>query len=424
MSKSLVLTKVQKYVICVISLGNLLEWYDIYLYVFWAPTLATLFFDEHSTSFRLFSIIAFFVVGFIIRPLGAIFFGRLGDRMGRKKAFIYSMVFMAIPTFLMGFLPTYEQIGIWAPILLALLRLAQTFPSGGELPGAFCYLYENAGPTNRKFMSSLAGVGNQIGIAIAALESFFLKSILSEEAHTHWGWRISFIAGGFIGLFGFLLRYRLHETTLFQEMVHHHKTTAISIYHTVQHYWKKILHGITFGAAQTIGFHFISILFPIQFFHLSGLNETSDLIATLILLSVTTLPLPFYGLLAERYGVKKCALTACISLLCLLYPFYYFLSYLSPLYTLFMIGLFGCLLTCLTALWPYFLAHLFPTHIRYTGIGLSFNLSDGTLGGLSSLFSLFYASAYKNFNTFIWIMFFGLLISIISNIKIKSSKLI
>src|SRR3990167_456922 len=144
------LTKIQKFVILAVSFGNILEWYEIYLYVFWAPVISQLFFDHTSYSVNLLSTVSLFAIGFLVRPLGGLFFGRLGDRIGRKKAFVLSILAMIIPTFLIGILPTYHQIGFAAPFLLAILRILQTFPAGGELPGAFCYLYENADVGNRK----------------------------------------------------------------------------------------------------------------------------------------------------------------------------------------------------------------------------------------------------------------------------------
>jgi MFS transporter, MHS family, proline/betaine transporter len=418
---SLKLNKVQKFVLLAISIGNILEAYDIYLYIFWAPTLSLLFFEQGETS-GLFSSIALFAIGFIFRPLGGLFFGRIGDRIGRKKAFILSLIFLAIPTFLTGFVPTYSQIGIFAPILLVILRILQIFPSGGELPGAFCYLYENAGPGNKKFMSSFAGVGNQIGIALAVIECFLLKTFFSEESLSDWGWRLSFIVGGFIGLGGFFLRYKLHETKLFEEIAIHHKVAKEPLLTIIGRFWQKLLRGFAFGAAQTISFHFITILFPIYFFQFYRINDSQGLLSTLIFLIATTIPLPIFGLLAEKYGVKRLAIGSCLLMLCLLYPIHYSIHFLVPAYTLTLLGLFTLCLTCLTALWPYFLTHLFSTRVRYTCVGLSFNISDGVLGGLSSLFALYFLEPEKNLSTFIWMASISCILSIISCLKISLSE--
>jgi len=414
----LTLNKVQKYVIFAITLGNILEWYDFYLYIFWSPTLAKLFFNTESTSAHLLFIIAFFTIGFIFRPVGGVFFGRLGDRIGRKKTFILSLVMMALSTFFMGFIPTYAQIGIFAPILLAVFRIAQTFPSGGELPGAFCYLYE-AGPTNKKFTTSFAGFGNQIGIILAVLECYLLEKYFSVEIFSNLGWRISFIVGGLIGFGGVFLRYRLHETNSFQELAAHHKITPVSIWNVFQGNWGRILRGGAFGAMQTVGFHVISVLFPIYFFKLSGMNDAQGLVATIVLLTITTIPLPLYGLLAEKCNMARFAIASCLCMLILLYFLYHAIKLAYPEYIMLVMGLIALCVACLTAVWPYFLSHLFPTHVRYTCVGLSFNIADGVLGGLSSLLSLYFINIEKNFSLFVWIMFASCIISIISCLKIK-----
>ncbi len=415
---NLSLTKIQKYVIFAITLGNVLEWYDFYLYIFWSKTLSTVFFREGNASINLIFIIGFFAVGFIFRPLGGLFFGRLGDKIGRKKTFIICLFLMSVPTFLMGFLPGYSQIGIYAPIFLAILRIGQTFPSGGELPGAFCYLYE-AGAKNKKFVTSFAGMGNQIGIILAALECLLLEKILPEEIFSDIGWRVSFIVGGLIGMGGIFLRYRLHETSSFHEIVVHHKIVKASIRTVISKNWKKLLRGISFGTMQTLSFHFISILFPLYFLKLRKEDDSLDLIATAVLLCVATVPLPIYGLLAEKYGVSRLAVISCLCLMLLLYPLHVTLKHSEPWNAMIVMGLIALCIACFTAIWPYFLSHLFPTHIRYTCVGLSFNITDGIFGGISSLLSLYLINIKNNFTAVIWIIFLGCIVSLFSCAKIK-----
>lgn len=414
----LTLDKTQKQVILAITFGNILEWYDFYLYIFWSPTLATLFCNDCSPSVCLLFIVALYAIGFIFRPLGGVFFGRLGDFIGRKKAFIGSLLMMSIPTFLMGFIPTYSQIGPAALFLLAFLRIAQTFPSGGELPGAFCYLYE-AGQANKKFTSSFAGVGNQIGIILAALECYILKANFSEAWLSTTGWRVAFIVGGLIGSCGIFLRYKLHETKSFQELMSHHKIVKTPIRSVFQANWGRILRGISFGTMQTVCFHFISVLFPLYFFNFIGLDNLQHLIATITLLVVTTIPLPIYGWLAEKYNVKTLAIGSCLGTLLLLYPLHDAVNSLSPRYVLLTMGIMAICVACLTALWPYFLSHLFPTRIRYTCVGLSFNIGDGVIGGLSSLFILYFISIENIFTFFTWTAAVSCIISIASCLKIK-----
>ena len=133
-----------------VTIGSLLEWYEIYLYIYWAPMLAELFFPGHSQSKALIYTLCIFAVGFLGRPIGGLLFGRIGDLKGRKTSLIWSILLVVFPTFAMGILPDHDIIGLSAPVLFAILRFAQSIPAGGELPGAFCFLYESAHPSRRR----------------------------------------------------------------------------------------------------------------------------------------------------------------------------------------------------------------------------------------------------------------------------------
>jgi len=412
------LTKSQKQVIFAVTLGNILEWYDIYLYVFWAPIISKLFFIENS-DYALFNTILFFALGFIFRPLGGVFFGRLGDSIGRKPAFILSILMMAIPTFLLGLIPTYSQVGILAPIILVLIRILQTFPSGGELPAVFIYLYESSSVHNRKFMTSFAGVGNQIGIILSAIECFFLKKYLPYEFLIQYGWRISFLFGGVIGLFGFYLRYKLHETKLFHDLQAHHKMTKKTIWKVVTSFWKKITLAIFYGILPTIGFHVISILFPTYLFKSFGIDYVENLLSFIIILTLMTIPLPLFGYLGDRISVKKILITASIGILILLVPLYFKLNQVDSTLTLWMLSLFALCITCITALWPYITSNIFHTSDRFTCVGISFNISDGVIGGASTIIAFLLINITGNFNSIVWITLFGVICSLFSYGKLK-----
>lgn len=415
------LNKPQKYVIFAVTFGNILEWYDIYLYIYWAPTLAKLFFNPNSGALSLFNTVGFFVLGFFFRPLGGIIFGRLGDRLGRKKSFILSILLMTVPTFFLGLLPTYAHIGVFAPILLALTRILQTFPAGGELPGVFCYLYENADVKNRKFITSFAGVGNQIGIALGALEGFLFESYFTPHFLMDWGWRISFIVGGFIGLGSYYLRYKLHETKLFREMVVHHKVSQQPVFNVIKTNWKGIITGVSYDSIQTISFHLISILFPVYLYKALGVNHTQNFIASLIFLILMTAPLPVFGLLGDKWGIKNLLIGACVGMLVLLYPLYEAMTAFSVEYVIGIIALYALCLTCITAFLPYLISNLFSTSERYTCVGLSFNITDGILGGLSTLVALYILETTKNPSSLIWILLISCIVSLGSYIKLKDT---
>lgn len=414
------LNKVQKYVVLAITFGNILEWYDLYLYIYWAPKIASLFFGDNGDFVNLYSAIAFFCIGFFFRPLGGIFFGYIGDRYGRKNAFISSILLMTIPTFLIGLMPTYEQIGSLATLFLFIARILQTFPSGGELPGAFCYLYENANHHNKIFMTSFAGVGNQIGIALSAMECFLLEMFLPHDIHMNYGWRISFIVGGFIGLLGFILRYKLHETKLFHEMVLHHKLWKEGVISAIKDFWRPIFSGIGYGVIQTVAFHVFSIVFPVYFFNYLGINKSVNLLISIVLLLSTGFLLPFFGYVSEKMEFKRLLIVSCLGIVLLLYPISLLESYKSNLLVfILVISLFLIFLAYLTAIWPYLLTSLFPTEVRYTCVGISFNCADGILGGLSSFITFYLVGYLNNPSIFVWMILLASIVSFVSFLGLK-----
>lgn len=403
--------KSEKAMIFAVTIGNFLEWYELYLYVYWAPIFSKLFFKSDEVTSLLF-VFMIFGVGFLARPLGGLFFGRLGDRIGRRKALILSVLSMIIPTFCTGLMPTRAEIGIAAPILLTVMRILQSFPAGGELPGAFCYLYEIAPPAKRRFMCSWSGVGYQLGILVAIIECFLIEYFLTPKHLYTWGWRASFIVGGCLGFLGLMLRRRLHETPLFREMATHEKIVRTPLQHVIGHYKYPILLGILFCAVNSSAFYFLSINFPASFKE----STTLGLLGTIGILLFITIPLPFLGALGDRYDNKKMLIGSCSAMLFLLVPYYY-LS--SPIWTLAAALLFCFFFTVLTALIPYILADLFPTSARFTCVALSFNLSDAIIGGFTPAAALYLIHATGNPSAFCWILAIVSLLSLGSYFAIR-----
>jgi MHS family proline/betaine transporter-like MFS transporter len=305
---------------------------------------------------------------------------------------------------------------------LGLIRVLQTFPSGGELPGAFCFLYENAPLARRKFMTSFAGVGNLIGIGLSAAECYLLEKYLPYEFFIEWGWRISFILGGFLGCAGFYLRYRLHETPLFQEIVHHHRMHRSSIATVVKANWGKLIQAMGFGASQTVAFHVISILFPVYLYRSMGFSFFEILVLLIVSLAGMALLLPLFGKLADRIGCKEIVFYASILMLLLICPMYVAIHSTSTMFVLGILTPFVLCIASITALWPFLVADLFSTSIRYTCIGLSFNISDGVFGGIATVLTLYLLEKTGDPGVFVWILLFGSLVSLVSFNRIKEPR--
>jgi MHS family proline/betaine transporter-like MFS transporter len=402
-------------VIFAVTFGNLLEWYEIYLYVYWAPIIGKLFFKPNSELVNLTNALLVFAIGFLARPLGGVFFGRLGDRIGRRKALILSLAMMTVPTFITGLMPTFAQVGVLAPMLLILMRVFQSFPAGGELPGAACYLYESARFHHRRFMCSWASLGFQLGILISTLECFFLEKYLSQEDLTNWGWRLSFLIGGVLGVCGLFFRYKLHETPLYREMITHERI-ANPLLGIVKKYKKQIMQAILFCALNSSAFYILTISFPFYLEKAVGTSYQNNLLITSFLLLFITIPLPFFGLLGDRFSNKKLLIGSALGILILLFPLCTTLSFklLIPLLLLF------CLcFTCLSALLPYAISDLFPTYARFTCLGISFNIVDAIIGGFTPVIALYLYHRTGMQGAFCWFLLFCALLSLGSYLAMK-----
>lgn len=406
-------------VIIAVTIGNILEWYDIYLIVYLAPVLSKVFFNFKLDFNNLLSAFLVFGTGFIARPFGSIIYGRIGDLIGRKNAFISSIVWITLPTLFIGCLPTYSQIGIYAPILLFLLRFFQSIPAAGEVPGCFCFLYEYASSSNKRFMGSWGGYGNQIGAILAVLEIFIMDQFASQEFLNSWGWRISFWIGALIGLSGVYLRRTLTETPMFIELKKHHNLDRETIRKVIFHNKKKIMLGVGFGAINAATFYLIATYIPTYFSKALGLNFYQNTLVSVSILMLTTVPLPLFGILGDKINNKLIFIICTIFIILLLFPLYYFIN--SNIFSgIIIIGFLSIIpITCITALIPYLLANQFSTSMRFLGVGLTFNIADGIIGGFTPAISLFLINFMHNQAAFIWYILICSLISLFSYFTIK-----
>lgn len=391
----------------------MLEWYEVFLYVYWAPVISKLFFSEATDFKNLLNALLIFMVGFWARPIGGVFFGRIGDLVGRKYALILSIVILIFPTLGMGILPTYEKIGILAPICFGLLRFLQAIPSGGELPGAFCYLYEWAPPARKRFMLSWGAIGSQIGIAISLIESKWLEYILSPADLLEWGWRLSFIVGSFLALLGLFLRRGLHETPSYQEMERRDTKFKTPLFQIIWQQRGAIGMGIVLCLLASSGFYILCVTFPIYISNIFKIGQNS-LFASLGVLLLGSISLPFFGLLGDRFSNKKILIASTVAIILLLYPLYFTTEHLYTIPSAILLFTFILCLSALMALLPYRFAVLFPTRVRFTGIGISFNLVDGVLGSLSTVLAFYFMNKYNSLLPCYLILFVCAIISLLA----------
>ncbi len=407
--------------ILAMSFGSLLEWYEVFLYVYWAPVISELFFVASSKLMSTFYSLLIFMIGFWARPLGGIFFGRIGDLLGRKYALILSITIMIFPTLGMGLLPTYEQIGILAPICFAILRLLQSLPVGGELPGAFCYFYECARPDRRRYMIGWGSVGSQLGMAISLVESKLMEHLFPSDVFLEWGWRISFIFGSFIALFGLYLRKGLHETPRYQEMVQRHQRLKISVFQIISQYRRAIGKSCAFNLFTPAGFYVSCVIFPVYLSNFFGL-EKSSLFMGLSLLLLGAVSFPFFGFLGDHFSNKKMLMGSVICIIFILFPIYFSIIYSCKTLLMLLLLVFGVCLSILMTLMPYRFVVLFPTPVRFTGVGFSFNVVDAILGSIITVLVFYFINLYHSLLPGFLILFICAVISLLGLMTIDETK--
>ena len=370
--------------------GNALEWYDFTAYAFFAPLFAALFFPAHDPFVSLMMTFSVFALGFIVRPIGALFFGYLGDRLGRRKALITSIIVMSLPTLLLGLIPDYATIGKAAPLLLCILRIVQGTAVSGELTSAAAFMVEHAGQQRRGLAGSLIMCSAFLGITFSSAFAALITAVTTHQQLLAWGWRIPFIFGGVIGLIGLVIRLRTAETTLFQQAAGTSGQNTLSI---LKHFGSIFRHksvwlAITLTCIMAVGNWFLIGYFNTFLIRNAGLPIARVTLINFLCLSLMTLILPCMGIISDNIGRKPMLRIGILGFVVLSYPIFYLLNYGTFATALAAEVLFVLTLSCVTAVIPAALAELFHVHNRNTGMALGYNISLAVFGGTAPLVAL------------------------------------
>lgn len=353
--------------------GNILEFYDFTLYGFFVAILAPLYFPSSDPMVSLISGFGVFALGFFMRPLGAIFFGHLGDTSGRKVALSLSIFGIALPTAAIGLLPTYNQIGFWAPLFLILLRLIQGFCTGGEYNGAGLFVVEHGKEGHRGFLGSLLTSSGCFGAFLACcVGSLFVNSALPQ-----WCWRIPFLFGLVIGFVGYYLRTKVSETLVQDE----ENRPQIPLLEVLTRYPGSFFICILIGSAATVPLYIVTTFMNSRLAILGVITSQQMMLMNACVLSMLTLTMPLMGWIGDKIGFKKFMTFSCITLFLLAYPF--FLVYTS--HNLFVIILCQIVMLCLNEAFVgpsnAYMSTLFPQSFRYTGVAFGYCLGLSFFGG-------------------------------------------
>lgn len=360
--------------------GNVLEWYDFALYGYFAVILTPLFFPSENRTLALITTFAVFAIGFIMRPLGAIIFGHLGDRYGRKNSLAAAILLMAIPTTLIGLLPSYQQIGITAPLLLILCRLLQGLAVGGEFTGSIVYILEHVDNSRRGFFGSLAMSSAFVGLLLGSL-----AANLVNMSEVEWAWRIPFLISIALGGIGLYLRLGMPESPEFERFKQQGQVVKSPLVTVIKNHPWQILTAIALVMLPSIGFYLSFVYLSTYLHHFLHINlEQAQLInsATMLLVIVA---LPGFGMLSDKIGTRQMLIAGAIAFLSLSVPLYLLLMEKTSEEIFFAQATFALLVALSYAAIPATLTKLFPATIRYTGLSLPYNLANALFGGTAPL---------------------------------------
>ncbi|MBS0154974.1 MAG: MFS transporter [Nitrospira sp.] len=367
------------------AIGNVLEWYDFALFGYFAPVLSVLFFPASDPSLSLIATFSVFAVGFLARPLGALCFGYWGDTRGRRSALSWSVILMAIPTCLLGLLPTYAQIGLAAPIALTLLRFIQGFSVGGEFTGSVTFLIEHAARNERGYIGSWAGFSAQIGALLGSGVGAIAGASFTPETLHDWGWRIPFLAGSVIAVVGWYLRRNLPESPAFEQLQQNGVVSSTPIRDFATQNQAPLLQVVGLVLLHGVGFYIFYVYLPTYLTKVTDLPMQTALTINTVCMAMMAVLIPIMGKVADRVGPRWVLTAGAVGLAFGTIPF--FMCFSSGQVMAVVMAQLGVTLFVAAYMGPFFavVAILFPVAHRYTGLSISYNMASALFGGTAPL---------------------------------------
>lgn len=364
-------------------LGNFIEWFDYATYTYFAITIGAVFFPESGVNSTLMAF-AVFALSFIFRPLGAVFWGNMGDKKGRKWSLSISIFLMSGAAFLIGCLPSFAAIGIASPVLLLVLRSVQGFSAAGEYSGAAVFLAEYAPADKRGRYCSLVPASTATGLFVGSTVALVLKSVLPEAALIEWGWRIPFLMAGPLGYIAHFIRTRLEDSPAFHEMEHEKKEVDRPSRLVFKKYRRRLLSSIAATMVNSVGFYLVLTYLPTYLTSYTTMGASEAQLATDIALVTYIFIIFGAGRLSDRVGRRRMLLTACVAFIVLSIPCFLMLGTAS-LPIVIVAELIMCVTLSLNdANIACYQAEMFPTEVRYTGAALGSNIAYVVFGGTAS----------------------------------------
>ncbi len=379
--------------------GNMLEYYDFTVYSVFSLVIGRTFFPSNSESLQVLLSLMGFAVGFITRPIGGIFFGYVGDKYGRRTALIISMLGMTIPTFTMGLIPSYNNIGVYAPILLIVMRLFQGLCISGEGAGAAIFILEHHQNLRPGFTAGLVHGSNIFGTLIATIVGIIIEQYFY---HMDFAWRFAFLLGGAMGLGGFYLRLRVSETPIFKMLAKQNKILKTPFINVVKTAWKAMFLTFCTGAVASSIVYLVKTYINVYYHDVMYFNNTTALSYMLYTCFISMASMPLFGGLTDIIGKFKTLSLVSLAILILTLPILLSMSLSSMWQQILALTILGVLSGAIAGSAYSFIISLFTPEQKFSGVSFSYNLGIAVFGGTSPLISrwlvertgLFYAPAF------------------------------
>ena len=384
-SSSTILKKNKRVLIASLT-GSSIEWFDYFLYGTAAALVFNkIFFPMVDPVIGLILSYLSFSLTFFIRPIGGVLFAHIGDRIGRKRTLVLTLSLMGGATVMIGLLPTYDQIGIWAPILLILMRIIQGMGIGGEWGGALLLAYEYAPEKRKGFFGSIPQAGVTIGMLMATF-IVSLMTLFSEEQFLSWGWRIPFLMSAVLVLLGLWIRKDIDETPEFEKVKQSGQVAKAPLRDTLTHHWREVLIAAGLKVVETAPFYIFSTFIVSYATTTLAYQKSQVLEAVTLGALVATVMIPLMGLLSDKIGRKRMYAVSVALLGLFIVPWFMLLdtgtTWAIMLATVVM---FGILWAPITAVLGTLCSEIFSANVRYTGITLGYQIGAALAGGTAPL---------------------------------------
>ena len=396
--------------------GNVLEWYDFAVYGFFAPIIGRLFFPSDDPTVSLIASFGAFAAGFLMRPIGGIIFGFIGDKIGRKRALVLSVLLMAIPSGMIGILPDHATIGVSAAVLMVLMRMLQGMAVGGEYTSSIVYLAEHAPSKRRGFFTSWTLVGAVGGILLGSGVGALLSNLLPAEAVSDWGWRIAFLSGIAVGVVGLLIRRHLPEMPKTES-----NDSANPIIDAFRTEWRAVTQVIGINIFNAVGFYLMFVYAVTWLIKEVKVPRSDALDINSLSLAVLLVLVPVFGALSDKVGRKSLLLFGSGGAVLLGYPLIMLMHHVD--FMMIMMGQIGfaILLAAYLSAIPATLTEMFPSRVRVSALSVGYNISLAIFGGTTPLVATWIIERSHDDLSIAWYLVFAAAISFLFIVRLPET---